>query len=129
MQQLSYSQFHKWNLSNQEELLALLGLLTISIDTYIYKQAWNESLLEYERPVLEAHQFFGPAFTKNRLLMLHSLLHFWENEGGSNVWVKNSCIIECKICIDFWANFLHAMRGGHTEDFQIYILEWPWYLS
>ena len=51
----SYSQFHKWKHSNQEELLALLGLLTISIGTYIYEQTWDESLLEYQRPVPEAH--------------------------------------------------------------------------
>ena len=35
----SYSQFHKWKLSNQEELLAFLGLLTISIGTNKYEQA------------------------------------------------------------------------------------------
>ena len=58
----SYSQFHKWKLSNQEELLALLGLLTISIGTYIYEEARNERLLEYQRSVSEAHQFFGPFF-------------------------------------------------------------------
>ena len=35
----SYSQFHKLKLTNQEELLALVGLLTIVIGTYIYEQA------------------------------------------------------------------------------------------
>ena len=35
----SYSQFRKWKLSNQEELLAFLGLLTISIGTNKYEQA------------------------------------------------------------------------------------------
>ena len=35
----NYSQFHKWKLSNQEELLAFLGLLTISIGTNKYEQA------------------------------------------------------------------------------------------
>ena len=107
----SYSQFHKWKLSNQEELLALSGLLTISIKTYIYQQAWDEILLEYQRPVLEAHQFFWPVFTKNRLLMLHSMLHFWENEGGSNVWVSNWYII-------YWVRDLHWFCG------QIFCMLW-----
>ena len=34
----SYPQFHKWKLSNLEELLAFLGLLTISIGTSKYEQ-------------------------------------------------------------------------------------------
>ena len=27
------------------------------------------------------------------------------------------------------ADFPHAIRAGHGEDFQIYVLEWPWHLS
>ena len=34
----SYPQFHKWKLSNHEELLAFLGLLTISTGTSKYEQ-------------------------------------------------------------------------------------------
>ena len=55
----------------------------------------HEGLLEYQRPVPEAHQFFGPVFTKDKLLMLHSMLHFLENEGGSSVLVSNLYSIEC----------------------------------
>ena len=32
-----------------------------------------ESLLEYQKLVLEAHQFFEPVFTEDRLLMFHSI--------------------------------------------------------
>ena len=27
------------------------------------------------------------------------------------------------------SDFLHVIAAGHAEDFQIYILEWPWHLS
>ena len=49
----------------------------------------NESMLEYQRVVPEAHQFFGPVFTKDKLLMLHFMLHFWKNGGSSTVLVSN----------------------------------------
>ena len=94
-----------------------------------YEQTWHESLLEYQRPVPEGHQFFGPVFTKTRLLMLHSMLHFWENEGGSSVWVSNLYITEYNICTDFVGKFSSCYDASHTEDFQIYILERPWHLS
>ena len=60
---------------SNEELLAFLGLLAISIGTNKYEHR-HEGLLEYQRLVPEAQQFCGPVFTKDRLLMLHSMLHF-----------------------------------------------------
>ena len=59
---------------SNEELLAFLGLLAISIGTNKYEHR-HEGLLEYQRLVPEAHQFYVPVFTKDRLLMLHSM-HF-----------------------------------------------------
>ena len=35
----SYSQFQKWKISNHQELLTFLGLLTISFGTNKYEQA------------------------------------------------------------------------------------------
>ena len=80
----SYSQFHKRKPSNHEELLALLGLLTINIG--LINMNNYERLLEYQRSVPELHQFFGPVFTEyRRLLMLHSMLNFRQNEGESSI--------------------------------------------
>ena len=63
---------HKWKHSNHEELVAFLGLLIIIMG--VINMSWPESLLEYQRLVLEAHQFFEPVFTEDmRLLMSHSI--------------------------------------------------------
>lgn len=74
----SYSWFHKWQPSSHKELLVFLGLLTIS--TRLINMSSYKSLLENQILVLKAHQLFGPAFTKSRLLILHSMLHFTGNE-------------------------------------------------
>ena len=47
---------HKWKPFNHEELVACLGLLTIIMG--VIKMSRPESLLEYQRLVPEAHQFF-----------------------------------------------------------------------
>lgn len=75
----SYSRFHKQKPSNHDELLAFLGLLTISMG--FKNKSRHESLLEYQTSVQEAHQFFGTIFTEDRrLLLLHSMLQFRQNE-------------------------------------------------
>ena len=73
----SYFWFQKWQTSNHKELLAFLGLLTISVG--LMNMSRHESLLENQRLVLKAHELLAPAFTKDRLLMLHSMPHFTEN--------------------------------------------------
>ena len=68
----SYS--HKWKPSKNEELLAFVGLLTIIMGEI--NMSRPESLQEYQRLVLGAHQFFEPVFTEDRrLLMFHSILY------------------------------------------------------
>ena len=63
---------HKWKPSNHEELVAFLGLLTIIMG--VINMSRPESLLEYQRLVLEARQFFEPVFTEDRrLLTFHSI--------------------------------------------------------
>ena len=47
---------HKWKPFSHEELVAFLGLLTIIMG--VIKMSRPESLLEYQRLVPEAHQFF-----------------------------------------------------------------------
>ena len=63
---------HKWKPSKHEELVAFLGLLKIIMG--VINMNRPESLLEYQRLVLEAHQFFESVFTEDRrLLMFHSI--------------------------------------------------------
>ena len=52
--------------------------LTAILKTLLINMNRHESLLEYQRLVPEAHQLFGPVFTKNRLVLLHAMLHFPE---------------------------------------------------
>ena len=64
-----YSQ--KWKPSKHEKLVAFLGLLATIME--VINISRPESLLEYQRLVLEAHHFFEPVFTEDRrLLMFHS---------------------------------------------------------
>ena len=66
----SYS--HKWKPSNHEELVVFLGLLTIIMR--VINMSRPESMLEYQRLVVKAHQFFEAIFTGDRrLLMFHSI--------------------------------------------------------
>ena len=51
---------------NNEELLAFLGLLTISMG--LIKMSRHRSLLEYQRLVPEAHQFFDQFLLKTGYL-------------------------------------------------------------
>ena len=72
---------HKWKPSNHEELVAFLGLLTVTIG--LINVSRPESMLEYQELVLEAHQFFETAFTEDlSLLMFHSI-SYRKNYMGS----------------------------------------------
>ena len=82
----SYFWFQKWQPSNHKELLTFLGLLTIS--TGLMNMSRHENLLENQRLVVKAHQLLAPAFNKDRLLMLHSMLHFTENERDSSIFCE-----------------------------------------
>ena len=70
----SSSRFHKWKPTNREELLAFFGL-TINmglinksnINAYWNTKDWSQSTTA-----------FGAVFTRDRFLMLHSMLHFPE---------------------------------------------------
>ena len=65
---------HKWKPSNHEELRAFLGLLTIIMG--VINMSRPDSMLKYQRLVLEAHQLFEPVFTEDRrLLMFHSITY------------------------------------------------------
>ena len=65
-----------------KKLLAFLGLSTIRIE--LINMSSHENLLEYQRSVPELHQFFEPVFTEGRrLLMLHSMLRFRQNEESN----------------------------------------------
>ena len=66
---------NKWKPFKHEELVVFLGLLTIIMG--VINISRPESLLEYQRLVLEARQFFEPVFTENRrLLMFHSIFKY-----------------------------------------------------
>ena len=71
---------HKWKPSNHEELVAFLGLLTIIMG--VINMSRPESLLEYQRLVLEAHQFFESVFSEDRLLMFHSIPYRKKHMGS-----------------------------------------------
>ena len=63
---------HKWKPSNHEELVAFLVLLTIIMG--VINMSRSESMLEYQRLVLEADQFFESVSTEDRRsLMFHSI--------------------------------------------------------
>ena len=53
---------HKWKHSNHEELVACKGLLTIIMG--VINMSGPESMLEYQRLVLEAHQFLNQFLLK-----------------------------------------------------------------
>ena len=74
---------HKWKPSDHEELVAFLGLLTITMG--VIKMGRSESLLEYQRLVLEAHQFFEPVFTEGRRLMMFHSIPYRKNYMGSKL--------------------------------------------
>ena len=69
------SQFHKWKPTNHEEILAFLGPTikwASNINAYWNTKNWYKST-----PV------FGAVFTRDRFLMLHSMLHSPEKEGDT----------------------------------------------
>ena len=72
---------HKWKPSNHEELVAFLGLLTIIMG--VINMSRPESLLEYQRLVLEAHQFFEPVFSEDRRLLMFHSIPYRKNYMGS----------------------------------------------
>ena len=74
----SYSR--KWRPSNHEELVSFLGLLTIMMK--VINMSRPESLLEYQKFVPEAHYFFEPVFTEDKLLIFHSIPYRKNYMGG-----------------------------------------------
>ena len=72
---------HKWKPSKHEELVAFLGLLKIIMG--VINMNRPESLLEYQRLVLEAHQFFESVFTEDRRLMMFHSIPYRKNYMGS----------------------------------------------
>ena len=72
---------HKWKPFSHEELVAFLGLLTIIMG--VINMSRSESLLEYQRLVLEAHQFFEPVFTEDRRLLIFHTLPYTKSYMGS----------------------------------------------
>ena len=63
-EQLGTKNSQQKNPPNHEELVAFLGLLKIF--TGVINISRPDSLLEYQRLVLEAHQFFELVFTDDR---------------------------------------------------------------
>ena len=72
---------HKWIPYNHEPLVAFLGLLTIIME--VSNMGMPESLLEYQKLVLEAHQLFEPVFTEDRRLMMFHSIPSKKNYMGS----------------------------------------------
>ena len=75
----SSSRFRKWKPTNREELLAFFGL-TINmglINKSNINAYWNTKDWSQSTPA------FGAVFTRNRFLMLHTILCFPEKEGDT----------------------------------------------
>ena len=72
---------HKWKPSNHEELRAFLGLLTIIMG--VINMSRPDSMLKYQRLVLEAHQLFEPVFTEDRRLLMFHAITYRKNYMGS----------------------------------------------
>ena len=86
----SSSRFRKWKPTNREELLAFFGL-TINmglINKSNINAYWNTKDWSQSTPA------FGAVFTRDRFLMLHSMLHFPENEGDTGKLKKVQNLVQ-----------------------------------
>ena len=86
----SSSRFRKWKPTNREELLAFFGL-TINmglINKSNINAYWNTKDWSQSTPA------FGAVFTRDRFLMLHSMLHFPEKEGDTGKLKKQQNLVQ-----------------------------------
>ena len=106
----SSCRFRKWKSSNREELLAFFGL-TINmglINKSNINAYWNSKDWSQSTPA------FGAVFTRDRFLMLHSMLHFPENERDTGKLKKVQNLVQ--YFNEQFRNYYEPKKNVSTEE-------------